>query len=119
MITVKDIHFKYSNSGVETLKGASLHLEKGNVLAVVGPSGGGKSTLLRLIAGLENPSQGKIIIDNKVMWDKETNVKPEKRGVGMVFQDYALFPHMTVQRNIEFGITHLSKNERKKGLKKY
>lgn len=109
MITLKDIYFKYDNATVNTLGGISLSLNQGEVQAVVGPSGGGKSTLLRVIAGLERPISGMIQIDGKTVFDSMTDVNPEKRGVGMVFQDYALFPHMTVRKNIEFGLSHLNK----------
>lgn len=116
MIEVKDISFQYDNAKVNTLDNISLSLEAGKVLAVVGPSGGGKSTLLRILAGLEKPKSGELTINNQQMVAKHIFINPEKRGVGMVFQDYALFPHMTVKKNIEFGMTHYSKSERKKRL---
>ncbi len=112
MIQLKNISFKYKNATEATLKKINLHLNEGDVLAVVGPSGGGKSTLLRVIAGLEEPYEGQLWINDQVMIDKGTMVKPEKRGVGMVFQDYALFPHMTISKNIEYGISSLAKKER-------
>lgn len=113
MINLKNISFKYDNSKEIILNKLSLFIDSGEVIAIVGPSGGGKSTLLRIIAGLENPFDGEIIINGRTIFNKAINIKPEKRDVGMVFQDYALFPHMTVKKNIEYGISHLSKAERK------
>lgn len=113
MIELNDINFKYDNANTKTLSNISLNLKNKEVLAVVGPSGGGKSTLLRIIAGLERPQEGVIKLDNRVIVDPHTFINPEKRGVGMVFQDYALFPHMTVRKNIEFGISKLSNKEKK------
>jgi len=82
----------------------SLSVKKGELVAVLGPSGSGKTTLLRLIAGFERPNEGSIVIDGHVVADMTHWVEPEDRGVGMVFQDYALFPHLTVAQNIAFGL---------------
>lgn len=110
MIRLENIDFKYKNSKESVLNDVSLNLEEGKVLAIVGPSGGGKSTLLRIISGLEKPDQGKIMIADK----DATSIKAEKRSVGMLFQDYALFPHMTIFKNIAYGITEKSKSERRR-----
>ena len=83
-------------------------MEKGEVISILGRSGSGKSTLLRLIAGLEMPAGGSFTLNGQKMFCDQTFLQPEKRGIGMVFQDYALFPHMSVEENILFG---LSKNE--------
>ena len=88
---------------VEALRDLSLEVSAGEILLVVGPSGCGKSTALRLIAGLETPDQGEIEISGNVVAGSRW-VAPEQRGVGMVFQDYALFPHMTVAQNVAFGL---------------
>ena len=72
-------------------------------LAVVGPSGAGKTTLLRAIAGLSRPSAGTIRLGDEVWYDSKTNLPPERRSVGLVFQDYALFPHLTVAQNVAYG----------------
>lgn len=82
----------------------SLSVKKGELVAVLGPSGSGKTTLLRLIAGFERPDEGSVVIDGRVVADATHWVEPEDRGVGMVFQDYALFPHLTVFENIAFGV---------------
>jgi len=74
------------------------------ITVLFGPSGSGKTTLLRMIAGLEQPDEGCISAADRVLFDKKTNLKPEERHVGFVFQDYALFPWLTVKKNIQFGI---------------
>jgi multiple sugar transport system ATP-binding protein len=85
---------------VNIIKGADLEIEDGSFVVFVGPSGCGKTTLLRLIAGLEDVTGGKILIDGKNVVD----VSPAKRGLSMVFQSYALYPHMSVRGNIAFGL---------------
>lgn len=114
MIHIKNISFKYNNSKNLILNDFNLSVNEGEVIAVVGPSGGGKSTLLRIIAGFEEPFSGEIKINGDVVFDKVTNTKPEKRKIGMVFQDYALFPHLSVRKNIEYGLTNMTKSERRK-----
>lgn len=91
----------------------------GETLAVLGGSGAGKSMMLRCIAGLENPSQGQIILNGRVLFDSQTgiNLSIHQRRVGFLFQNYALFPHMTVAENIAFGLTNLSKTERDRRVK--
>ena len=85
---------------VEVIKGVDLHVDSGEFCVFVGPSGCGKSTLLRLIAGLEDISDGRLSIGGRDM----TRVAPANRGIAMVFQSYALYPHMTVAENISFGL---------------
>jgi len=86
----------------------SLTVGAGEVVCLVGPSGCGKTTLLRVAAGLEPLQQGRVLIGGEVMADGRVSVPPEDRNVGLVFQDYALFPHLTVRGNIAFGLKHLS-----------
>ncbi len=88
----------------------TLEIKKGEFFSLLGPSGCGKTTILRLIAGLERPDKGNIIIGNNIVAGEQW-VSPEKRKIGLVFQDYALFPHMTVFKNIAFGLTGCAKNE--------
>ncbi len=99
---------------VEVIHGIDLAIEDGSFCVFVGPSGCGKSTLLRMIAGLEDISDGSIRIDAKPMND----VEPAQRGIGMVFQSYALYPHMTVRGNMSFGLrsTGTSKRETERRL---
>src|SRR5262245_42105687 len=80
-----------------------LSLEVGSTLALVGPSGAGKTTVLRAVAGLVRPESGRISVDDEVFFDgaRDLALPPEQRRVGLVFQEYALFPHMTVPQNIE------------------
>jgi iron(III) transport system ATP-binding protein len=82
----------------------SLTVEEGALVALVGPSGCGKTTALRLIAGFETPNSGSVSIRGRLMSSPDQVVPPERRRVGMVFQDYALFPHLTVRQNVEFGL---------------
>lgn len=90
--------------GRAVVRDVSIALGHGEILSLVGASGCGKSTLLRLIAGLETPSAGAIAIGGRPMSDDSIFVDPEKRGVGFIFQDYALFPHLTVARNVRYGL---------------
>ncbi len=110
---IKNLSFKYSNNNQDTLKNINLSFEKGEIVAILGESGSGKSTLLRILSGFEAPYKGEFKVNNKGIIN-ETNIVPvEKRGIGMVFQDYALFPHMTIEKNIAFGINKLNKKEQK------
>ncbi|MBL4690323.1 MAG: ABC transporter ATP-binding protein, partial [Rhodospirillales bacterium] len=76
----------------------------GEVVCLLGPSGSGKTTLLRLASGLERIQRGRIAIDDEIVADKDTHVAPEHRGIGLMFQDYALFPHLSVIDNVTFGL---------------
>ncbi len=89
---------------VRALDNLSFSLERGKVLALLGPSGCGKTTALRIIAGFEEPSEGTIEVSGRVVLGPGVNVAPEKRHVGMVFQDFALFPHMNVGANVAYGL---------------
>ncbi len=82
----------------------SLSVEAGQVTCLLGPSGCGKSTTLRMIAGVERPDAGRVIIDGVAVFGPGVNLPPEARGVGLMFQDFALFPHLTVARNVGFGL---------------
>ena len=111
MLSVNDLKISFDDNHV--LDGFNLQLESGDIFALLGESGSGKSSALRFIAGLENAQLGSVALDGNDLSDSGSHsVKPELREVGMVFQDYALFPHMTVFQNISFGINHLSKKEK-------
>ena len=97
-VELKNINKTFGH--VEILPCVNLRIEDGEFVVFVGPSGCGKSTMLRLIAGLEDPTGGDIEIDGEVV----TDLSPKERGVGMVFQSYALYPHMSVYENIAFGL---------------
>jgi iron(III) transport system ATP-binding protein len=87
----------------------SFALKRGEIIALLGPSGCGKTTTLRLIAGFERPDDGKVLLNDQVMADRTTFVPPERRGISMVFQDHALFPHLTAKQNVLFGLNKLPK----------
>lgn len=112
VLDIEDLRKRYPGASQDAVHNVSLHVGNGEVLALVGESGSGKTTLLRLIAGLEVPTAGKIAIDGKIVGDDRTWVPPEHRGVGLVFQDYALFPHLTVARNVAFGLAKLPRRQR-------
>lgn len=97
----------------EVIKGVSFALGKGEIGCLLGPSGCGKTTLLRSIAGFEEVHQGKISLGSQVISSPSLQVPPEQRNVGMVFQDYALFPHLSVTENIGFGLSKASRKERR------
>ena len=111
LLTVSDLKISFEDNHV--LDGFNLNLESGDIFALLGDSGSGKSSALRFIAGLERANLGSVALDGNNLSDGGAHsVKPELREIGMVFQDYALFPHMTVFENISFGINQLSKKER-------
>lgn len=112
MLNIENLHFKYKNSKEDNIKDFNIQINKGEIVSILGQSGSGKSTVLRIIAGLESGYKGKITIAENVVYDEKTFVEPEKRGVGMVFQDYALFPHMTVAKNIMFGLKKMDKKQK-------
>lgn len=95
-----------------TLKHISLEIKAGELICLLGPSGCGKTTLLRLIAGLERPSQGNVTVDGLEVSGTASFVAPEQRGMGFMFQDYALFPHLTVLQNVMFGLRDLSRQDK-------
>lgn len=95
---------------VTAVDNLSLNLKQGEILSLLGPSGCGKTTLLRLLAGFVSPDEGEIEIGGRRVNAKNINVPPEKRGLGIVFQDYALFPHLTVLKNVEFGLKNGDKD---------
>jgi len=115
-LEIENLHFKYKNNKNDNIKDLNISIEKGEVVGILGESGSGKSTILRILAGLETPYKGSIEINGKTIYDDKTFIETEHRGVGMVFQDYALFPHMTVAKNIMFGIKKMSKSEKEKRM---
>ncbi|MCK8826095.1 ABC transporter ATP-binding protein [Fuchsiella alkaliacetigena] len=111
IIELNEITKTYPGCESPAVKDVSFGVEAGEVLTLLGPSGCGKTTLLRLIAGLERPDSGQIIIRDQEVASSKSWIAPEKREIGMVFQDYALFPHLSVVKNIAFGLKNKSKEE--------
>ena len=109
-LEINDLSFSYMKNEL-ILNKVSLSINKGEFVSVLGISGSGKTTLLRLIAGLDKQNSGSIILENKVIADKNSTLAPEKRNIGLVVQDKALFPHLTVKKNIMFGIRKLKNKE--------
>jgi iron(III) transport system ATP-binding protein len=99
---------------VQAVRDVTLEIERGELLAVLGPSGCGKTTLLRTIAGFERPDAGSVLVGDELMAGPDGFVPPERRRIGMVFQDYALFPHLTVRANVAFGLAARARDERER-----
>ena len=116
-LQLNNLNFSY-NQSENILKNINFSIEKGEILAILGESGSGKSTLLRLISGFETAQEGALYIDNKKIFEGFHKVPVEKRGIGFVFQDYALFPHLTVEENIKFGLDKLNKKEKEQRVEK-
>ena len=98
---------------LEAVSDFSLHLEEHEFLSILGPSGCGKSTLLRLIAGLEVPSRGQVLLEKREISGEKIILPPERRKFGMIFQDFALFPHLSIEKNIAYGVNG-SRSEKQK-----
>ncbi|SMN14102.1 Ferric iron ABC transporter, ATP-binding protein [Bathymodiolus heckerae thiotrophic gill symbiont] len=110
MLVVRNLTIQYQDNQV--LQGFELELAQGEIFALLGGSGSGKSSALRFIAGLDEVRSGSVALDGELLSDNgQHQTPPESRGMGMVFQDYALFPHMSVEKNIAFGIDYQSKRE--------
>ena len=102
-LSLRDI--RHAFDGARVLDGVSLDLRPGEVTCLLGPSGCGKSTLLRIAAGVERQDEGSVAVDGRVVSEGRTHLPPEKRAVGLMFQDFALFPHLSVIGNVAFGLT--------------
>ena len=112
MIKFHDVHKSFGK--LEVLKGIDLHIEKGQVVTLIGPSGSGKSTILRCMNLLEKPNQGQIWINGTEITDSKTDIQQVRKNIGMVFQHFNLFPHLTVMENMIYApvhVNHLSQNE--------
>ncbi|MCA1903866.1 MAG: ABC transporter ATP-binding protein [Cyanobacteria bacterium KgW148] len=104
ILEVKELTFQYPGQKHKALDGISFSLDRGEILALLGPSGCGKTSLLRVVAGFERPQSGTIVLDHQILASPDRFIPPEQRHIGMVFQDYALFPHLTVEQNVGFGL---------------
>lgn len=103
---------KSFEAGLPVVDQASFNIEQDEIFALLGPSGCGKTSALRLIAGFEQLDAGTIKLDDKILASGKTHLPPQKRGIGFVFQDYALFPHLSVIDNVAFGLHQLPKHKR-------
>ena len=101
ILDVKNLHHSYGE--IEALNNLSFSIKNSSIVSVLGPSGCGKTTLIRVIAGLESVQKGEIFIEDTIVANNQLNTPPEKRPISYVFQDFALFPHMTVLENISFA----------------
>jgi len=109
MLEINDLSLSYGTQNI--LQGLSIELKQGEIGCVLGPSGCGKTTLLRAIAGFKEVQAGTIVVNNQLVSDVNTHVPVAKRRIGVVFQDFALFPHMTVRQNVSYGLSKLPKSE--------
>lgn len=114
MLVVKNLSKSFNGKNV--LEDINVEIEQGEIVCLLGLSGSGKSTFLNLIAGFEEVNSGNITYKEKILVDENTFVAPENRDVGFVFQNYALFPHLTIEKNICFGISDRSKDDQRKTL---
>jgi len=114
IIIIKDLHKYFGN--VEAVKGVDLSVRRGEVVVIVGPSGSGKSTVLRCINHLESPTSGSIIIDDVHVEDKSTDINKVRAEVGMVFQQFNLFPHLTALENITIAQRLVRKRKKEEAI---
>lgn len=113
LLTVDTLTKRFAPDAPPVVDGVSFAVKDGEIFALLGPSGCGKTTTLRLIAGFERADAGYVTLDRLTLCDASQHVPPEQRGIGLVFQDYALFPHLNVLENVLFGLRGLPRSERK------
>ena len=112
LLRVEDLFLRYRGQARPAVNGLSFSVERGEIFGLLGPSGSGKTSTLRMIAGFERPERGRIILDGRTIEGDGHFVAPEHRNVGFVFQEFALFPHLTVLENVTFGLHGLPRQER-------
>jgi iron(III) transport system ATP-binding protein len=112
LLTVSCLSKRFADGALPVVNGLSFEVEEGETFALLGPSGCGKTTALRCIAGFETPDSGTVTLGGRRLVGDSAAVPPERRGIGFVFQDYALFPHLTVRDNVAFGLNALPKPQR-------
>ena len=110
-LRLQDVHVTYGNSQQSVLSGFSMSVHKGEIACLLGASGCGKTTVLRAVAGFERLQNGEIYVSQRRVAGPGIHLPPEKRHVGMVFQEYALFPHLTAQQNVAFGLRRMPREE--------
>lgn len=113
LLIVNALTKRFGTNQLPTIKNVSFSVYPGEIFALLGPSGCGKTTTLRIIAGFEQADTGTVIMDKQILSDADTYVPPESRGIGFVFQDYALFPHKNVFQNVAFGLRKATKRVRR------
>ena len=116
-LNIKDLKFNVKNKKI--LENINFHLEKGEILSIIGPSGAGKSSILKLLAGLSQPTYGNITLSNKIISSQNILLPTGDRNIGLMFQEEVLFPHLSVYKNIAFGIEHLKISNKENLIKKY
>jgi iron(III) transport system ATP-binding protein len=112
LLHVDDVTIRYRDEVRPAVDGLSFVLERGEIFALLGPSGSGKTSTLRAIAGFERIERGRIVLDERTIDGDGSFVPPERRNVGFVFQEFSLFPHLTVMENVAFGLHGMSRAER-------
>ena len=116
MISVKNLHKSFGN--IDVLTGIDEHISKGEVVVIIGPSGSGKSTFLRCLNLLEVPTEGEIYVDDELITSPKSNVNLTRQKMGMVFQQFNLFPHLTIMENITMAPVKLKKMTKQEAIKK-
>lgn len=114
LLEVRNVEKRYRRGDEAAVKGVSFDVNEGKILALVGESGSGKTTMLRILAGLEKMDAGEILLDGETVAEPGGGLAPEKRGIGLVFQHHALFPHLTVRENVLFGLRKRPAAERER-----
>ena len=117
IVEIKNLRKIFCKGNICVANSLNLDLIKGEIFTILGTSGSGKTTFIRMLAGLEKPDSGEIKIDGNIVFSKDVDIEPNKRGVAIVFQNYALLPHLNVASNITFG-SNASQEELKEILEK-
>jgi len=117
IVQIKNLNKVFPKGNICIANNINLDIKEGEIFTILGKSGSGKTTFLRMIAGLETPNSGEIIIDKNIVYSKQINLQPKDRQVAVVFQNYALLPHLNIGSNITFG-SNTSKNELAEVLEK-
>jgi iron(III) transport system ATP-binding protein len=111
LLQLEHVSFAYAGTAKAVCQDLSIAVEAGEIACLLGPSGCGKTTVLRLVAGFERPTAGRISLNNRILANDAHFVPPETRGIGYVFQDFALFPHLTIAENVRFGLRTQDRDE--------
>lgn len=110
-LAVNNLSLQFGNKTI--FSDVNFHLEQGQIACLLGHSGCGKTSILRCLLGFETPKTGRIVLNDRTLFDESIYIAAHKRNIGMVFQDYALFPHLTVAQNIAFGLTNINKADQR------